>query len=193
MSYIPVNTQNISRKTVEPGPKAKFFFGRIFPLIFVAVGFGLFWKGSSDMEMAKKSETWPTVEGKILSSEVVRKTSSSSNGGSSTTYHAEVEYEYTIDGKRYFSDRVSFGQYGSSDRGHAAGIVNIYSPGETATVYYNPEDYNLAVLETGAGFGSWMMLIIGSIFGIAGIVMFWKLPATMNKKLEQNSGLNEYK
>ncbi|MDY0018241.1 MAG: DUF3592 domain-containing protein [Candidatus Delongbacteria bacterium] len=185
MGYIPVNTQNISRKTSEPGPKAKFFFGRIFPLIFVAVGFGVFWKGSSDMEMAKKSETWPTVEGKILSSEVVRKTSSSSNGGSSTTYHAEVEYEYTIDGQRYFSDRVSFGQYGSSDRGHAAGIVNIYSPGETATVYYDPEDYNTAVLETGAGFGSWIMLIVGSVFGIIGIVMFWKLPAAMNKKTNQ--------
>ncbi|GEM_PF-4436125 len=33
----------------EPGPKTRFFFGRIFPLIFVAVGFGLFWKGSAAM------------------------------------------------------------------------------------------------------------------------------------------------
>jgi hypothetical protein len=184
MPFIQYGTHISKNRKIQSGPKAKFFFGRIFPLIFVAVGFGLFWKGSSDMEMAKKSETWPTVEGKILSSEVVRKTSSSSNGGSSTTYHAEVEYEYTIDGKKYFSDRVSFGQYGSSDRGHASGIVNLYSPGETAVVYYNPEDYKIAVLQTGAGFGSWMMLIIGSVFGIAGIVMFWKLPAAMNKKVQ---------
>lgn len=173
---------NGSKQYKEPGPKTKFFFGRIFPLIFLAVGFGVFWKGSSDMEMAKKSETWPTVEGKILSSEVVRKTSSSSNGGSSTTYHAEVDYQYTVDGKKYFSDRVSFGQYGSSDRGHASGIVNIFSEGKKVPVYYDPEDPKTSVLDTRSGFGSWIMLIVGSVFGVAGIVMFWKLPAAMNKR-----------
>ncbi len=192
MSYIPVNTHNISRKQTEPGPKTKFFFGRIFPLIFVAVGFGVFWKGSSDMEMAKKSESWPAAEGKILSSEIERRTSSSSNGGSSTTYHAEVEYEYTVDGKKYYGDRVSFGQYGSSDRGHASGIVNIFTAGKEVPVYYDPENPGTAVLDTNTGFGSWIMLIVGSVFAVIGVAMFWKLPAAMNKKPEQNSGLNQY-
>lgn len=174
----------------ESGPKTKFFFGRIFPLIFVAVGFGVFWKGTSDMELAKQSESWPIADGKIISSEVVRKTSSSSNGGSSTTYHAEVSYQYNADGRSYTGERVSFGQYGSSNRSHASDIVNRYKPGSTVQVFYKYDEPSVAVLETGAGFGVWMLVIIGSIFSIAGVVMFWKLPATMNKKTEQFS--NQY-
>jgi len=178
--YIPVGKD---KKYKEPGPKTKFFFGRIFPLIFVAVGFGLFWKGTSDMELAKQSESWPIAEGKIISSEITRKTSSSSNGGSSTTYHAEVSYQYTAEGRSYTSDRVSFGQYGSSDRDHAQDIVNRYQSGETVQVFYKFDDPSVAVLEPGIGFGVWIFTIVGVIFSVLGVVMFWKLPTAMNKKI----------
>lgn len=166
----------------EPGAGMKFFFTRIFPMIFIGVGFGLFWKGTADMELAKESVEWPFIEGRVVSSEVVRKTSRDSDGHTSTTYHAEISYEYTVGGTGHYGDKVSFGDYGSSSRSHAAGIVGRYPEGKQVLVYYKPDKPSIAVLETGVKGGTWIMPIIGSIFGIVGVVIFMKLPAVFKKK-----------
>ena len=134
------------------------------------------------MELAKESVDWPYADGKIASSEVVRKTSRDSDGHTSTTYHAEISYDYRVEGTDYYGDKVSFGDYGSSNRSHAAGIVGKYPEGKQVQVYYKPDRPSIAVLETGVKGGTWIMPIIGSVFGIAGIVMFMKLPAAFKKK-----------
>ncbi|MDA3837570.1 MAG: hypothetical protein PF574_01155 [Candidatus Delongbacteria bacterium] len=47
-----------TQKNIEiKSPADKFFFSRIFPLIFLASGIGLFYVGYTDMELAKESIT----------------------------------------------------------------------------------------------------------------------------------------
>ncbi|MDA3884893.1 MAG: DUF3592 domain-containing protein [Candidatus Delongbacteria bacterium] len=101
------------------------------------------------MELARESITWPDVEGKITSSKVISETSRDSKKRNSTTYSAHIEYSYIITDKLHTGNRISFGDYGSSDRGHASSIVRTYPVGKKVKVYYRPKDHGTAVLETG--------------------------------------------
>jgi hypothetical protein len=148
----------------------------IFSLSFFGIGIGFGIWGWSQLKKAKESKKWPSVNGKIISSEVVRKKSNNSKRkSSSTTYGAEIVYEYFVSEKKYSSNKISFSEYSSSDISHAQKIVNIYFPGKTVTVYYNPEDPYTAVLETGTTFVTYIPVIISVIFSIIGGVCLFIL------------------
>jgi len=155
-------------RSTPMGPKGMMILGAVFLVIGVLVAA---W-GFSTLSRAKASKSWPSVEGTVVSSEVTeeRETSSSSRRGrrESVTYGAEISYEYAVEGRRYTSDRVSFGQYKSSNRGHAAGIVGRYPEGKKVDVHYDPAGPGTAVLEPGAGGGAYIPLLIGVVFVIAG-------------------------
>lgn len=146
----------------------------IFGLIFLCVGIGCAYFGLKTVQNARASSDWPTVKGKIISSDVEQKRSTSGSGRkrkSSTTYHAEVYYEYAVNGVTQSSDRVSFGQYGSSNSGHAREIVNRYPAGSIVDVYYSEEKPEISVLEPGATWSSYMLLGFGCVFGLAGMLI----------------------
>jgi hypothetical protein len=136
-------------------------------LVFAAVGVGVTAWGWSVLSNAKASVSWPSVGGRVISSSVERHTSSGSRG-SSTTYGAEVQYDYTVDGTKYSADRVSFGDYSSSSPGHARGIVNRYPAGSEVSVHYDPARPDVAVLEPGTSWGAYMPLGIGLVFALVG-------------------------
>ena len=79
-----------------------------------------------------------------------------------------VKVHVDVEGKDYTSTRVSFGQYQSSNRGHAAGIVQKYPKGKKVDVHYDPASPGTAVLEPGVGGGAYIALLIGVVFVIAG-------------------------
>jgi hypothetical protein len=148
----------------------------IFALIFISVGVGVSIYGNHILKNAKASTDWPTVEGQVISSEVEMHRDTSGTGRhrrSSTTYHAEVLYEYTIKGVKYSSNRVSFGQHGSSNPTHARQIVSRYPPSKNVKVYFNPNKPEISVLEPGTTWASYMPLGIGIIFSFAGIAIFF--------------------
>lgn len=166
-------------KNMSPG--TKFFFSRIFPLIFFAVGLGLSYKGYSNFSLANESINWPNTDGVIISSEIRHKTSHSSKGGSSSTYHADIKYSYAVVTAKFTGDKVSYGDYGSSDRGHASSIVRRYPVGKKVKVYYKKDLPTEAVLEPGITGGAWLTPGIGVLFALIGIIMFIKMPSAMNK------------
>ncbi|MCD4779321.1 MAG: DUF3592 domain-containing protein [Candidatus Omnitrophica bacterium] len=124
--------------------------------IVTKIGFGIY-------QNAKKSMEWPTVNGAVTSSEIERNHSSGS-GSSSTTYGADIAYDYQIKGETYSANKVSFGEYSSSDIGHARKIVNKYPVGKVVNVYYNPDDLYIAVLEPGIFWSSYIVFVLGLIF-----------------------------
>lgn len=131
----------------------------IFLSIFVIIGMGLSIWGGNVLRNASASSNWPTVTGQVINSTV-----SENSDSDGTTYGADVYFEYRVNDQQYGSDTVSFGQFSSSDYGHARNIVNRYPEGTQVEVYYNPEDPETAVLEPGVTWSSYMLLGMGLAF-----------------------------
>ncbi|MCA9918240.1 MAG: DUF3592 domain-containing protein [Anaerolineales bacterium] len=128
-------------------------------LIFFAAGIGISIWGWSVLQNARVSESWPVTDGEILTSNV-----RIDNDDDGTSYFGDVTFRYAVDDVVYTSDTVSFGQYGSSNRGHAEEIVTKYPAGNGVTVHYDPADPGTAVLEPGVTGSSYFMLAFGAVF-----------------------------
>jgi hypothetical protein len=140
--------------------------------IFAVVGIGLLVFGLRERKKAKAAETWPTVNGTIVSSRLDQHTSTERKDGHSytrTSYAPVVEYTYEIGGKTFQGNRIFPGATMSYDLGTAQNIVNRYQPGSTAAVHYDPTNPMQAVLETQAKGGN-LFMIIGGVFAILGVI-----------------------
>ncbi len=123
---------------------------------------------------ARDSPDWPTVSGTVIRSEVVLST----NDDGDTMYEAEIEYEYTVDGKDYTCDNVKVHDIGGSSniRKGADETVEEYSLHSTVTVYYDADDPSNAALEPGATFQHKFLLYVGqavvvlAVFILTGLV-----------------------
>ena len=151
---------------------------RIFSSIFILVGGAILFFGVKSLISAKASESWPTTKGKIVSSSVDSKRSD--NNG--TTYHAEVLYEYGVDGRIHSSNEVAFGGYSSSDPSHAREIVSKYPAGAEVAVHYSPTSPTKSVLETGISGQTFFLPGFGAIFFLAGIGMFIFMPGVIQRQ-----------
>lgn len=134
----------------------------------VYVGAMILVYGSIVLFKAYESHQWPTSNGVITRSEVYKKTQSSSSksGGSHATYHARVEYEYTVDNVSYSSSRISFGAR-KGDQAHQT--VAYYYKGKQIEVYYNPLNPADSVLKNTISLGVCTPLIMGALITALGI------------------------
>ena len=140
----------------KAGPVAAFIIGSIFLLVGGGVAFFL---GKPILDTAKASESWPTVQGKVIKSEL-----ESHRNKKSTTYGALVIYKYEAGGEDYEGDEIWFGQYSSSNRSEMQKLVKEYPVGKDVTVYYSPDDPAQAVLQPGAFTSSYMLYGFGLLF-----------------------------
>ena len=129
-------------------------------LIFVGIGGAAAVSALVDLRSGKRTAAWPRVKGKVLTSSVVE-----SHSKSGTSYNAEVKYEYEVDGIRHTSDRIKFG-WESVDEQSAKGTTERYPAGSLVTVYHDPQEPSLSVLEREIEVGSVIFVIL---FGLVGI------------------------
>jgi hypothetical protein len=141
----------------------------------VSLGFMSFLvsEGAKRLVNAAASYTWPTAEGKVISSTV-------STGKvlvprpqpmEQTVYQADVLYEYVVAGRTYSSSMVTFGDYSSPDPSHADSIVKKYPVGSSVTVYYSPGEPETSVLERGVTWSTVayavpFLLVVLLVFGV---------------------------
>ena len=144
------------------------FFGFIFGLVFAAIGFCVvYFFGLPIVTQAKASLEWPQVSGVITSSTV-----QSRRDDDGTSYSSEVTYDYTVDGEKMSGETVYFGDYvSSSSRSTASKTVRKYPVGKEIQVYYSPESPDECVIEPGTTWSSYFVLILGSIFGVVGLLV----------------------
>ncbi len=107
----------------------------VVPLILAAVGVTLLVYDAKEVRMLTCSLEWPQVQGKVRSAKVFQH--KGEGGGSS----AEIKYTYEVDGVGYESDRVHFGDLAASD------MVLKYRIGHDVSVYYDPDDPSISVLD----------------------------------------------
>ena len=84
---------------------------------------------------------WPQVEGHVLESSVVSRSSSSSGSGSGRYYDTTVKFRYTVNGVTY-ENSTTYG-VGSSSRSSAAARAAAYAPGTRHRIWHRPDDPNL--------------------------------------------------
>ena len=106
------------------------------------------------------SESWPTVDGQIISSTI---TSTYSTGGSSEKNTPVVEFEYSVEGKSFRGDRIRFATSTYADYKSAEVVTKRYSVGRTVPVFYDPEDVSNSVLEPGKSGSRWYLIGIGIV------------------------------
>jgi hypothetical protein len=99
---------------------------------------------------AKASMQWPSVQGAIVSSEMVMDTSTSSD---IATWSPVVTYSYTVNGQALQCSRVKF----SPARGKK--VVAKYPKGNAVQVFFDPQQPSSAVLEKGGS--TKVMLLVG--------------------------------
>jgi len=130
--------------------------------------------------MGLSSSSWPTTTGVVCSSEIQTYEGSSGKSGHRTKVHAaKVTYTYVVGNRKFTSDRVCYGDYGSSGGGRAAQVRQRYPVGATILVHYHPSNPTMAVLETGATWFILLFVSVGTLFTLCGIVV---LIRTINAK-----------
>ncbi|MBI2441031.1 MAG: DUF3592 domain-containing protein [Lentisphaerae bacterium] len=165
-----------SSKQMSPG--MRFFFSRIFPLIFVVVGASVAFFGVRGLIRAKASVDWPATQGRVVASSVEYQDSDEGSG----TYHAEVMYDFSVNDTTFSGNRVAYGDYGSSNPSHARRIVNRYPKGKSVTVYYLPGNPEECLLEPGLKGQSWFLPGFGLLFFTVGSLMAVSLPRAIRKQ-----------
>ncbi len=117
------------------------------------------------------SKTWPFTEGLIATSGWSRDT-----GLHGTQGEYVVRYEYTVDGKQFTSDRVSFAGDVSlvhvvkTYQGDATDVMRSPHPGDTVRVHYAPWRPALSVLLPGPAPALWIWCVMAGLVAIACLV-----------------------
>ncbi len=133
--------------------------------LFSFIGFAIIIQQQYLKRKAKASLSWPSVEGEILSSQVIHR--SSHNQGS--TYRAEVVYEYTVKARRHKGKNVCLNyDVGTGDRGRAEERCAQYPVGRAVSVFYNPNKPADACLERRADTPIFFLIIAAAFlfFGL---------------------------
>jgi hypothetical protein len=141
----------------------KNFFYKLICLPFVILGAMALCYGTIVIIRAKASTHWPTVQGKVIFASM-----RTDSGGDNTTYHADIQYDFCVDGVTFTGKRVAYGDYGSSDTQHAERVLSRYPVGTKVAVYYMPDRPEECLLEPGLRFQSLSIMGFGLLFFAVG-------------------------
>jgi hypothetical protein len=103
------------------------------------------------LSRALACRNWPTTAGVIVSAERAKHTAQGPRRQSgSVTYEAKLRYSYRVNGVSYEGTRVSFGDFAGTSGSSQAASARLaqYAPGRAVTVYYQPRNPDVSVLET---------------------------------------------
>ena len=133
----------------------------IISFCFLAVGVVILYFGIDSLKMANQAKSWPTTEGRIISSKCVYYYEIDGLN-LSWTYFTHVNYSYAVAEKSYKGDRIAFGYTGSWWRRPNQNIADRLSSAKTVLVRYDPDKPSTAVLSCGLNGSIVRTLLIGS-------------------------------
>jgi hypothetical protein len=127
----------------------------------------------------KASAHWPTTPGQVISSSVARDSTRIRGGGYNHFYDAQFRYQYTVNGRQYTSNVLTFGTRNNfSDSISAAQKTATLPVGSSVPVHFDPRDPATACLEAGVvpkqfnliGWMAAVFLFAGLVSIISGII-----------------------
>jgi hypothetical protein len=130
--------------------------------IYPFVGFAALLAGTSGVFFTyseAKTFGWLSVAGEVTSTGIDRNRNIDDDSGHvSYTYSPRVTYAYTVEGLAYESQLVAILRISTSGGGYARDKIAMYPVGSSVTVYYDPANPSMAVLETGYSVATYIML-----------------------------------
>ena len=138
--------------------------------------------GGFQLQQGLKTNDWPAAEGRIVESKIVEGKASGSSGrrrsrGFDRKYTVHVRYSYEVNGQKFESDRLRYGNESHDSRASANDEQLLYSPGKAVQVYYDPMSPHQCVLIKGIGL-SWLAMALGLMGLVIGLsVMFYMATA----------------
>lgn len=145
------------------------------PRMFMLAGILFIVIGSKNIYQAYKSSSWPSVQGRIISSEIkshsrTYRDTTTNREKNETVYDAHINYGYVINGITYSNDDVKIGGIIQTNTTiWARKLLDKYPQGKVVNVYYNPEDPSQSVLEKGLQLSTWSFSALGLAIFIFGI------------------------
>ncbi len=135
---------------------------------------------TADHLQYRHNQSWPATEGVITKSRII--TDYRSSGDPPTTekyYKLEVSYSYTVDDTTYIGDRISpSGNVSSRNHRTVEDIFVKYPPNKSLNVFYDPQNPERAILESGPLKIVWLTL---SVFGLSFIISIAWIVKTIDK------------
>lgn len=136
--------------------------------LFFCLGGAFLIEGLSQSSIANASGEWPTTDGVVTYSRVLKRSSDDDDGG--YIYTPVVVYDYQLAGNNYTAHRIAFHKL----KGDAArSAAERFPKGEKVKVAYNPDDALETVLEPGAGPGNLIQTVLGGLFVFIGAAMIF--------------------
>jgi hypothetical protein len=135
-------------------------------ILFAAAGFALLWNEMRNLRSGAASRDWPSTTGKVVARDV-------DPGAPIARFDSSLRlvYRYSVQGADYESSRIDFvGRYGGSSHDVAQGLRR-YGQGEAVTVYYNPRNPGVAVLEPGVASRIWFRALFGAFLLVMGLIL----------------------
>ena len=121
----------------------------------------------SDMIADIGTRNWESADGIVENSYV----STSTGGEGGTTYCLHVDYRYTVDGRTYSGDRISYSADNSCNS-WSANSDDDYPEGKKITVYYDPSNPSESVLLSGLS-GIDFFICCFFIFPLVGLLLLF--------------------
>ena len=137
--------------------------------IFLPLGLGFLggacYFGSHQYSILK---SWPTVDAQVTQSQITHQRKSPS---SSTMYSAEMDFQYSVNGKEYVTPASL--DYSTDDYAAIQRMIGNFAPGTHHSIRYNPSDPNDIRFDVGYKFGFFTLPIVlgGMGLGFSGIAM----------------------
>ncbi|NHR07830.1 DUF3592 domain-containing protein [Chromobacterium haemolyticum] len=143
---------------------------KVIALLVIAIGLAIsvyLWQQSAK---AQQASAWPSVAGKIVSSEVDWRHARGGDSSDRREFRAVVHYEYLVAGSVRHAERLRFPNpgYAGSDQ-QALEIVQRYPAGQAVQVFYNPQNPEEACLEPGKHWSAWLAQAVGALVALVGL------------------------
>ena len=148
----------------------------IFMIGFVALGGFFLSKAINSRLQTKRASNWPSVKGKVVSSEVLEDRFRNPTGKATIAFIPAVEFEYNVNGVKYKGSKVTFGST-TYDYIIASKICDKFAVESTPDVFYNPSNPAESVLAPKSTEGQRSVIpgvffiITGILIGLVGILL----------------------
>lgn len=131
----------------------------------VGIGFVLY--GLYGLFIINQSRSWPSVEGRIVSSQIIR---------GPKKFESAIEYEYVVDGKVYYNSRIKLSNM-AEPAIQVKAKVQKYAKGARVVVYYDPKNPQSATIERNLrGWIPYMWLSFGILLVAIAIILYLGQP-----------------